>query len=124
MHAIHLLLLHANTKLWKGKDANTAIKDFIANFTQHASCMGEQSSILGHEITKTELRARAKVSIDVSLRHISIKVLMRLPLWQEITDMINRWQVRRITHDSKAASTDLHAGDKVVSFGLHLGQRR
>ena len=62
MHAIHLLLLHANAQLWKGKDANNVTKDFVAKFTQRASCIGEQSSILGHEITKDELRARVQVS--------------------------------------------------------------
>lgn len=62
MHAIHLLLLHANTKLWKGKDANATIKDFVANFTQRSTRMGERSSILGHEITKDELQAKVKVA--------------------------------------------------------------
>lgn len=37
--------------------------------------------------------------------------------------MINRWQLPRRINDD-AATKDLNAGDKVLLFGLHIGQRR
>lgn len=62
IHAIHLLLLHANARLWRGKDAASAIKDFVASFTQRASCLAEDSSVMGSTIAKSEIRAWVKVS--------------------------------------------------------------
>jgi hypothetical protein len=62
IHAIHLLVLHANSRLWRGKDANKAIKDFVASFTQRASCMGDDASVMGNPFKKSELRAWVKVS--------------------------------------------------------------
>jgi len=100
MHAIHLLLLHANARLWRGKDANKAIRDFVSSFAQRASCLGEDASVVGNQFEKSEIRAWAK----------------------EITDMINKWQVPRRTFQNDAKV--YNAGDKVLSFGLQIGQRR
>ncbi|KIM78422.1 hypothetical protein PILCRDRAFT_824303 [Piloderma croceum F 1598] len=101
IHAIHLLVLHANSRLWRGKDANKAIKDFVASFTQRASCMGDDASVMGNPFKKSELRAWVK----------------------EITDMLNRWQVPRRASLDVAASKEYAAGDKIV-VGLQVGQRR
>lgn len=62
IQAIHLLLLHANARLWRGKDANKAIRDFVVSFTQRASCMGDDASIMGNPFQKSEIRAWVKVS--------------------------------------------------------------
>lgn len=66
IQAIHLLLLHANTKLWKGKDANKSIRDFVASFTQRASCLADNASILGNTFKKSEIRGWVKVNCDMS----------------------------------------------------------
>jgi len=42
---------------------------------------------------------------------------------QEITDMLNRWQVPRRASLDVAASKEYAAGDKIV-VGLQVGQRR
>jgi hypothetical protein len=45
-------------------------------------------------------------------------------LVQEITDMINRWQVhRRASQEDGAVNKDYGAGDKIV-FCLQMSQRR
>jgi len=101
IRAIQLLLLHANARLWRGKDANKAIKDFVASFTQRASCLGDDASIMGSLYKKSEIRA-----------------------WvNEITDMINRWQVHRRASYDGAAGKEYAAGDKIV-MGLQMSQRR
>lgn len=70
IHAIHLLVLHATAKLWRGKDVNKAIKDFVTSFTQRASCVAEsaeEASVMGACWTKGEIRAWIKVGQITSL---------------------------------------------------------
>lgn len=47
---------------------NKAIKDFVAGFTQRASCVGEKAgegaSIMGGRWSKNEIRAWVKVSLS------------------------------------------------------------
>lgn len=119
VQAIHLLLLHANARLWRGKDAVKAIKDFVASFTQRASCIGDNASILGSQFKKTEMRAWVKVSFNITTCNGVSEDLFN---GQEITDMTNRWQVPRRASQNDAKV--YQAGDKVLSFGLHIGQRR
>jgi len=104
IHATHLLVLHATAKLWRGKDVNKAIKDFVTSFTQRASCVAEsaeEASVMGARWTKGEIRAWIK----------------------EIADMINKWQVtRRVQQDD--SNLDFVVGDRLNSFGLQMARRR
>jgi hypothetical protein len=58
VQGIHALLSHAGEKLWMGREAGKALRDFVTSFTQRASAMGNGTT----SIKKVEMDKSVRVS--------------------------------------------------------------
>ena len=97
LHAIHLLLLHANKGAWQKHDIDL----FLTTLTWHADCL--------HKWVETKNgEASPYVSLDTNIRDGECESGTAINAWtEEIVEMVRRWQAVPTTRSNLVGSQHL-----------------